>query len=506
MRVALSQKFALGSLVVAAAAVCFPLAVARAGIPVEHWVTPFVALGVGGALGWFLSRAFARGFYALRDATERISQGDLTTQLAVRSRTRFPDEMTDLSQSVEGMLGSLRELVGHVQRTADRVSHAAGDLARSAQTVTAASAQIQETVSGVAEGVAGQQGLLGSAARSVHDRAAGIELTASRAREAFGFSAEASQKAHAGADVSRLALDKLKNVFERVEQSGELVFRLESKTRHVHQVIEILTGLVHRTNLLSLNASIEAARAGEAGRGFAVVADEVRKLAESSGRSASEVAQAVNEIAAETHVVADSMRESSHMISAGARGREHHRRLAGADPRRRPRSVGALRGDLPGRRRPGPGRRASGELHGRDREDGGGPRAGHRRRGAPRREPARRHVGDGRLVRIAGGAGRRAARRAGSLPYPSRPDIAGRAMSDGSERVLAFELGGVSWALPLADVREVAEIGALWAIPAVPSALAGVANHRGDALPVVAASGAARAARRSACPRPDSCS
>jgi methyl-accepting chemotaxis protein len=317
VRVALSQKFALGSLVVAAAAVCFPLAAARAGIPVEHWVTPFVALGVGGALGWFLSRTFARGFYALRDATERISQGDLTTQLATDSRTRFPDEMTDLSQSVEGMLRSLRELVGHVQRTADRVTHAAGDLARSAQTVTAASAQIRETVSGVAEGVAGQQTLLGSAARSVHDRAAGIELTASRAREAFGFSAEASQKAHAGADVSRLALDKLKNVFERVEQSGELVFRLESKTRHVHQVIEILTGLVHRTNLLSLNASIEAARAGEAGRGFAVVADEVRKLAESSGRSASEVAQAVNEIAAETHVVADSMRESSHMISAG---------------------------------------------------------------------------------------------------------------------------------------------------------------------------------------------
>jgi purine-binding chemotaxis protein CheW len=60
-------------------------------------------------------------------------------------------------------------------------------------------------------------------------------------------------------------------------------------------------------------------------------------------------------------------------------------------------------------------------------------------------------------------------------------------MSDAAERVLAFELGGVSWALPLADVREVADIGALWAIPAVPGALAGVANHRGDALPVVAA-------------------
>jgi methyl-accepting chemotaxis protein len=324
---ALSQKFVLGSLVVAGAAACFPVVVGHAGIPVEPWVTPFVALGVGGGLGFFLSRTLTRSFTSLRDATERISQGDLTTQLGVDTAPRVPDETSDLAHSVQGMLASLRELVGHVQRTADRVSAAAGELARSAQSVAAASAQISTTVSGVAEGVAGQQELLTGATRGVHDRAAAIEVTASRAREAFGFSAEASQKAHAGADVSRLALEKLKSVFERVEQSGALVFRLESKTRHVNQVIEILTGLASRTNLLSLNASIEAARAGEAGRGFAVVAEEVRKLAESSGRSASEVAQVVHEIASETHAVADAMRESSRMIGEG---REDVNTIAGS--------------------------------------------------------------------------------------------------------------------------------------------------------------------------------
>ncbi len=317
MRVALSQKFVIGSLVVAGVAAGFPLVVARAGIPVEPWVTPFVALGAGGGLGFFLSRALARSFTVLRSATERIRQGDLTTQIGVDPAPRFPDEISELARTAHGMLASLRELVGHVQRTSDRLSLAASELARSAQSVATASAQISTTVSGVAEGVASQQELLAGATRSVHDRAAAIEVTAARAREAFGFSAEASQKAHTGADVSRLALEKLKGVFERVEQSGALVFRLESKTRHVNQVIEILTGLAHRTNLLSLNASIEAARAGEAGRGFAVVADEVRKLAESSGRSASEVSQVVHEIAAETHAVADAMRESSRMIGEG---------------------------------------------------------------------------------------------------------------------------------------------------------------------------------------------
>jgi len=317
VRLSLTYKFVLGSLLVAGVAGFFPELVARFGYAVEPWVTPFVALGVGGGLGFVLSRTIARNFQTLRRTTERISQGDLTARVTVSGPGRFDDETHDLARSVHRMLSSLRELVGHVQRTADQVTAAAGDVSRSAQDLSVGNGRISTTLANVAEGVAHQQELLGGAAPLIQDIAAAIELTASRAREAFGFSAEANQKANAGVDVSRLALEKMRTVFERVEQAGEMVFRLEAKTRHVHQIIEMITSVAHRTNLLSLNASIEAARAGEAGRGFAVVADEIRKLAESAGRSADDISKLIHQIQSDTHGVADEMRQSSQVISEG---------------------------------------------------------------------------------------------------------------------------------------------------------------------------------------------
>ena len=52
-------------------------------------------------------------------------------------------------------------------------------------------------------------------------------------------------------------------------------------------------------------------------------------------------------------------------------------------------------------------------------------------------------------------------------------------------RLLTFEVGAAAYALPIADVVEVADVGRTACIPTLPWRVAGVMNHHGDALPVI---------------------
>jgi len=250
VRLSLSHKFILGSLTVASVVVLLPPMAERMGLVMSAWLTPFLALGAGGALGFLISREVAGSYEPVLRLTDRISRGDLAPADGLPTEARFPDETTDLARGIASMLESLRELVGSVQSTARQISSSAEDLSKAVGGAHQAAEEITGTIAEVSKGSDHQQALLADATRLIHDIASAIEVNASRAREAFGFAAEANQKANFGVDVSRLAIEKMRNVFERVEQAGYMVFQLEAKTRHVHQITEIITSVASRTNLL----------------------------------------------------------------------------------------------------------------------------------------------------------------------------------------------------------------------------------------------------------------
>jgi methyl-accepting chemotaxis protein len=84
------------------------------------------------------------------------------------------------------------------------------------------------------------------------------------------------------------------------DESKASILNLQSSSRGVAKVADLIASIATQTSVLALNANIEAARAGVHGKGFAVVASEVRKLAEQTAAATAEIQAKVTAIGSDT--------------------------------------------------------------------------------------------------------------------------------------------------------------------------------------------------------------
>jgi methyl-accepting chemotaxis protein len=92
---------------------------------------------------------------------------------------------------------------------------------------------------------------------------------------------------------------------------------LEGKIKHIDEVMEKVSEISRKTNILALNAQVEAAKAKEGGEGFKVIADEIKSLAGTASDSTSAIGGIFDEIQASLKEVKQTVHEAKEKGSAG---------------------------------------------------------------------------------------------------------------------------------------------------------------------------------------------
>uniref|UniRef100_A0A486XRP5 Methyl-accepting chemotaxis protein n=1 Tax=Rheinheimera sp. BAL341 TaxID=1708203 RepID=A0A486XRP5_9GAMM len=197
--------------------------------------------------------------------------GDLTRRLPVSGH----NEIGDVAVKTNQFITTLQAMMRDVQQQLTELEQAATNIAAKA---------------GQTSSKAGQQTMhIEQVLTAIHQMQHAVQEIAGNASLTSGATEEANNAANSSGKVIRQSMQEIGVLARDIEQVVQAISNLETESRNIVSVLEVIGGIADQTNLLALNAAIEAARAGDAGRGFAVVADEVRTLASRTQQSTKDI-------------------------------------------------------------------------------------------------------------------------------------------------------------------------------------------------------------------------
>ncbi|MDF2937235.1 MAG: methyl-accepting chemotaxis protein [Paenibacillaceae bacterium] len=282
--------------------------------------TVYISVGIVVAIllaaGLFAIRHIMTTIHRIATITRNVAAGDLRHE----PRTQYaPDELGQITQSVDVMVAKIKELIGVIATNTQFVQDASTELSSSSRESASAAEHVAASIQEMTEDVETQTRSSVETSKVVEEMSVGIQRVAENASVIAEQSSLTSHHAQTGNQLLEQLQQQITNILQAVNQLSDSVLALTRKSDQIGEIADSITTFANQTNLLSLNASIEAARAGEHGRGFSVVANEIRKLASQSIESADGINGLIQETRLEIGRVSHAMGTTKDEAGAGSR-------------------------------------------------------------------------------------------------------------------------------------------------------------------------------------------
>jgi methyl-accepting chemotaxis protein len=162
----------------------------------------------------------------------------------------------------------------------EKIAKGVADASKVAEKLADTSESITKEVNLSSEGIQEQREMTEEVATAMGEMNASIMDVSRSASDAAGMARQTQDTALTGSGLVKNVIEVMSEVNGNAGHLKTEMGTLDTQSKGITSIMQVISDIADQTNLLALNAAIEAARAGDAGRGFAVVADEVRKLAE----------------------------------------------------------------------------------------------------------------------------------------------------------------------------------------------------------------------------------
>ena len=183
-------------------------------------------------------------------------------------------------------VGEIDSAVEHAAHSIERVSESADSTASSVLQMTAAIREIAENADHLG-------GATGKTIDSMAELRSSVADVAENARRTFESTSQAAESARQGEAAVAASIYGMKGIEESFGGLETIIGELAERSESIHEVLQVIEGVVEQTNLLALNAAIISSQAGEYGKAFAVVAREMKSLGDRTQNSTREIADSV---------------------------------------------------------------------------------------------------------------------------------------------------------------------------------------------------------------------